>query len=169
MKRLLALLCVLALAGCSTADGGKGSSSPSSLVDRPIAVVEGSSSSGDLEVYDPWGITLSLKDVTPTGLTIVCTQSGGEDVAELASGEYYRVEELHGDHWHECEIVFEGNAAFTMEAWIIPMDDSVEWEVDWEWLYGELPSGTYRIGKEIRNFRGTGDFDETIYYAEFSI
>jgi len=56
-----------------------------------------------------------------------------------------------------------------MEAWIIPMNDSVEWNVDWEWLYGQLSPGTYRIVKEIMNFRGTGDYDKAEYYAEFTI
>jgi len=169
MKRLLIALCaLLALTGCSAWGGGE-NASPSSLADRPVAVVEGSSSSSDLEIHDPWGIALTVKDVTPTGLTIICTQSGGDGVAELQSGQYYRLEELHGDHWHECGIVFEGDASFTMEAWIIPMNDSVEWNVDWEWLYGQLSPGTYRIVKEIMNFRGTGDYDKAEYYAEFTI
>lgn len=174
MKRLLALLCtMLALTGCS-AWGGEENASPSSLVDRPVTVVTESSSS-DLEPYesagtsDSWGVALTVKNVTPTGLTIVCTQSGGENVAELHSGHYYRLEELHGDHWHECEIVFEGDYAFTAEAWIIPMEDSVEWHTGWEWLYGALSPGTYRVVKEIMNFRGTGDFDVDEYYAEFTI
>ena len=169
MKRMLALMCaLLLLTGCS-AGGGKENASPSSLTERPIAVVEGSSSSGDLEINDPWGIALTVKEVTPTGLTIVCTQSGGTDVAELNTGSYFVVEQLHGDHWDACTSIIEGELAWTAEAWMIPMGDSVEWEVDWAWLYGELTAGTYRIGKEIMNFRGPGDFDKETYYAEFTI
>jgi hypothetical protein len=41
--------------------------------------------------------------------------------------------------------------------------------VDWGWLYGALPSGQYRIGKEIMNFRGAGDFDKSMAYAEFTV
>ena len=168
MKRLLILLCALLLTGCASGKGGKENASPSSLTERPIAVVEGSSSSGDLEISDPWGIALTAKNVTPTGLTVICTQSGGTNVAQLHSGQYYVLEELHGDHWHECEPVIE-NYGFTEEAWIIPLDDSVEWKVDLEWLYGELAPGTYRVGKEITNFRGTGDYDSAVYYAGFTI
>ena len=58
---------------------------------------------------------------------------------------------------------------WTAEAWIIPMNDTVEWEVDWEWLYGSLTEGRYRIGKEIMDFRGTGDYDKEMHYAEFEI
>ena len=45
----------------------------------------------------------------------------------------------------------------------------MEWQTDWSWLHGELPAGEYRIGKEVMNFRGTGDFDEMPYYAEFVV
>jgi len=63
--------------------------------------------------YD-WGITLTAENVTPSGLTLVSEQSGGENIAQLETGEY-------------------------------------------------------RIGKEFMSFRGTGDFDKQVIYAEFSI
>ena len=40
---------------------------------------------------------------------------------------------------------------------------------NWEWLYGELPEGNYRIAKEIMDFRETGEYDTAIHYAEFRI
>lgn len=42
-------------------------------------------------------------------------------------------------------------------------------DVDWNWLYGVLEPGRYRIIKPVDDFRGTGDF--TMYYlgAEFEI
>ena len=168
MKRLLVLLCALVLTGCAAENLTKENASPSSLVDRPIAVVEGSTSYGDLEINDPWGITLTAKNVTPTGLTIVCTQSGGTDVAELNTGSAFVLEQFNEGRWQACESVIE-NYGFTAEAWMIPQGDSVEWDVDWEWLYGKLDSGDYRVGKEILNFRGTGDYDKAMYYAEFTI
>ena len=48
-------------------------------------------------------------------------------------------------------------------------NDSREFELNWEWLYGKLPAGTYRIGKEIMDFRETGDYDTEWYYTEFEI
>lgn len=38
-----------------------------------------------------------------------------------------------------------------------------------EWLYGTIPNGKYRIGKEIMDFKGPGDYDNAIYFAEFEI
>ena len=65
--------------------------------------------------------------------------------------------------------VIDGEIGWNDVAWIISMDDTTEMEVNWEWLYGKLPTGKYRIGKEITDFRSSGDFDTAIYYAEFEI
>ena len=123
----------------------------------------------DVPKYD-WGVTLSAKDVTEKGLTIVCKQSGGEEVSELFTGSFYTLQRSEDGEWKDIEFLpQEYDVAWTSEAWIIPKDESTEWEVDWEWLYGKLPEGEYRIGKEIMNFRKTGDYDEEIIYAYFEI
>ena len=56
-----------------------------------------------------------------------------------------------------------------MEAWSIPRNKRVEWSVNWETLYGSLPTGYYRIGKEIMDFRAGGDYDKYNCYAEFTV
>lgn len=65
--------------------------------------------------------------------------------------------------------VIDGEIGWTSEAWMIPMNSEREWEANWEWLYGKLPAGTYRIGKEIMDFRGSSDYDIAVYYVEFNI
>lgn len=119
-----------------------------------------------------WGVTLIAKDVTPEGMTLVCTQSGGSPTGELSTGTYYVLEQEVQGVW--CIVEYAENmrgkeVCWDAVAWIIPMNDTVEWEVDWEWLYGSLEPGHYRIGKEIMDFRGTGDYDKEMYYAEFAI
>ena len=71
--------------------------------------------------------------------------------------------------WKEMPYVIDGEIGWTQEAWIIPMNDSCEWEINWEWLYGKLPIGKYRIGKEITDFRAAGDYDKAVYFVEFTI
>ena len=117
-----------------------------------------------------WGIKLSADSVTPKGLTIVCFQSGGENVAQLQTGSYYVLQKLENESWVDVEhLPQEHPVGWTMEAWEIQKESTTFWEVGWEWLYGELPAGEYRIGKEIINFRGTGDYDKEICYADFVI
>ena len=117
---------------------------------------------------ETWGITLGVEDIKSTGLTLNCTQSGGEPTGDLHTGGWYVLEMWTKEYgWEQVPCYAE--VMWTQEAWMIPMNDSCKWEVNWEWLYGELPEGKYRIGKEITDFRGTGDYDSAIYYAEFEI
>ena len=116
-----------------------------------------------------WGITLQAENVTAKGLTLVCTQSGGENVVELSTGSFFIIQKHDGSAWSDVPYLAEGDVQWTMEGWLIPLNDSLSWDISYEWLYGELPAGNYRIGKEIMNFRGPGDYDEERFYAEFTV
>ena len=114
---------------------------------------------------DDQGITLSVTDVTPTGLTVVFKQSGGNPTGELMTGSYYRLENKD----KELAYIVEGDVAWTAEAYMIQKDGETEMQANWEWLYGTLEPGTYRIFKGVMDFRGPGDFDEREYSAEFTV
>lgn len=124
-----------------------------------------------LVLTDPnWGINLTATNVTPTGVTIHCTQSGGEPTGELQTGSYYVIEKYVEGAWEKVEYLpHEHEIAWTAEAWGIPKNEVCQWEVNWEWLYGKLQKGRYRIGKDITDFRGTGDYDQALHYAEFEV
>lgn len=119
------------------------------------------------ESISNWGITFTAENITPTGVVIKCTQTGGEQTGELQTGSYFIVEIFNDGIWQEADCFAE--VAWTSEAWIIPMNAEVTWEVNWENLYGELSEGQYRIGKKIMDFRGPGDYDSAMHYAEFEI
>lgn len=119
---------------------------------------------------ETWGITLTAENVTPTSATIKCTQSGGEPTGELHTGSWYILETWTQENgWKEMPYVIDEEIGWNDIAWIIPKGDTVEWEVNWELLYGKLSVGKYRIGKEITDFRAIGDYDEAIYFVEFEI
>ena len=119
--------------------------------------------------YD-WGVTLEATEVTSKGMTLVCHQSGGANVVELSTGSFYTLQRQDKKEWVDVDTLpQEGEIAWDALAWLIKVDDSTNWDVAWGWLYGELPAGTYRIGKEIMNFREPGDFDTMMCYAEFTI
>lgn len=115
----------------------------------------------------PLGVTMTAESITPTGLILVCTQSGGMPTGELQTGSPFWLETWVDGQWERTprDTV---EIAWTMEAWAIPKNKSVEWVVDWENIYYPLPAGRYRIGKEIMDFRGAGDYDEYRCYAEFA-
>ncbi len=122
-----------------------------------------------VEEPDEWGITLSAEDVTPTGMTLVCTQSGGEFNGQLETGSYYALERLVKGEWLPVGIQPGLEVSWTMEAWCIQPNFVTRWKVNWECLYGHLEPGTYRMSKGIMDFWGTGQYAEKTYYAKFSI
>ncbi len=114
----------------------------------------------------PLGVTLHAEAVTDKGMTLVCTQSDGNPSGELQTGSPYWLEVRGNDgHWQEAES-YELEFGWSEEAYPIPANDTVRWEVDWSWLYGSLPDGTYRLSKEIMDFRGTGDYDTYRLYTD---
>ncbi len=114
-----------------------------------------------------WGISLSTQEETSTGIVILCTQTGGNPTGELQTGGYYILETLQDGVWKEAPCFAE--VAWTQEAWVILPGSTAKWEVDWDWLYGELSPGSYRIGKNFMDFRDTGNYDSKMFYAEFAI
>lgn len=117
-----------------------------------------------------WGVTLEVDNVTANGLTMICTQSGGNPSGELQTGSDYVLEECINGNWYKVEyIIDEYNVSWTAEARIIPMNDSVSWDFNWEYLYGELAAGEYRIGKDIMDYRNPGNYDIARGYVEFVI
>ena len=119
---------------------------------------------------DALGLKLTIYNVTPTGLTLVFNQAGGNPSGELGTGSRYWLESQKDDGWVPVEMLpTQHEIGWTDESYPIGMNDSTEAEVNWEWLYGRLPYGNYRIGKEIMDFRDTGDYDIYSYYGYFEI
>lgn len=127
----------------------------------------GSSVSG--EVPDEWGITLSAEDATHTGMTLVCTQRGGKARGELQTGSYFVLERFVEGEWLPVGTMPGLEEVWTSEAWYIEPGAVTRWKVDWEWLYGYLDPGSYRISKIIMDFRSAGKYTEKTYSAEFGI
>ena len=119
------------------------------------------------EGFPNWGLTLSVKDVTESGLTLVCTQSGGELTGELQTGSDYKLIVLK-EAWEDVPTIIE-DYGWTAEAYMIAKDDVTEFEIKWEWLYGKLPAGTYRLVKGYTDFRESGDYNNFAYWTEFEI
>lgn len=121
---------------------------------------------------DKWdnalGIGFSVSNVTAAGLTLICEQSGGNPTGTLQTGRMYWLEKEVGGEW-EAINALQDLVVWTDEALLIHMNGKTEWPLNWSHIYGTLPAGTYRIGKNIMDFRGTGDYDEQAYYTEFEI
>ncbi|MBQ8002553.1 MAG: hypothetical protein IJ297_03830 [Clostridia bacterium] len=119
---------------------------------------------------DKWGLMLWAEDVTGKGLTLVCEQFGGAAEGSLQTGEWYSLEVMNEDYaWEAVDTKPLIDYAWNSVAYQIKNNDITKFAIDWEWLYGELGEGHYRIGREIMVYRAPGDFDKDIYYADFFV
>lgn len=109
-----------------------------------------------------WGIELSVTDVTSTGATIVCERTGGNPVLDLEAGEGYTLQKKGLFGWKDVKMV---NMMFVNSVLYVIEDGETEyWTVDWEYVYGELSAGKYRVVKIFEDAEQRAKF-----YAEFTI
>lgn len=115
-----------------------------------------------------WGIRLTAEDVTPTGMTLVCTQQGGQPKGELETSPYFKLEVLSPNGWSYVKPL---SAEYIYEDVLLTIDkeNTVRWEINWENYYGVLPAGTYRLTKHITDFVNENDQMRDFYFAEFTI
>ena len=97
---------------------------------------------------DETAVFMDVSHVTASGLTVRFRQCDERDYDEIFFGEGYTLSRLEGDGWTEVPAVID-DWAFTAEAILIPALGETELETDWEWLYGRLTPGTYRITKTV--------------------
>lgn len=117
---------------------------------------------------DKIGMYLSLKNISRTGATLVFHQYDAKaPTGELQYGTEFALEILKDGKWEDAPITIEGDYGFQALAFMIPAGELTEAELPWEWLYGELEAGQYRVKKSITDFRGTGDYDKYTVYAHF--
>ena len=119
---------------------------------------------------------MTLEDITPTGAKAVFTHSG--EGAMLTTGEMYILEKLVDGQWIALEPI--NDFAWTLVAYHIPNNDSRSFDTDWEYAYGALPTGKYRLAKSLRiegvrtneyqgNKRIEHYTEDKVFYAEFEI
>lgn len=153
---LLSISCALMLAACGAAsNGAEDAKSPSVVIQDGV------------ESPDAWGISLTVEKVTSKGATLICTQKNGRAEGTLETGSAYWIEKKEEDRW--VTVQPQAEPVWDMMAYLIPSGETIQWELDWTWLYGELGAGTYRICKTVVDFKESGSSESRNYCAEFTI
>ena len=100
-------------------------------------------------------VSIRISDVSESGATVTIKDTNKEP---FLYGEWYSVEKYDGGQWTEIEPIIE-NYAFTMIGYIPDENDEVKFEINWEWFYGKLPAGSYRLIKSVDNKYMSVSFD----------
>ena len=116
----------------------------------------------------PIELTMLVEDVTPVGAKLMFTHTDSSSLKNFQTGSWYQLEKEVNGEWQELDYVLTNSEiAWTDEAWIINKDSETEFEENWEWLYGKLETGKYRITKEVMDLKMTGDYDTYTLTAQF--
>ena len=90
-------------------------------------------------------VTFQIFDISPTGATLVITDTNAEP---YLYGEWYKIQRLTDGQWMDVPHVID-NAAFNAMGYIPDANGEVKFTINWEWFYGKLPSGEYRLWKQV--------------------
>lgn len=165
----LALAALLVLSGCGQSPAA-GEGAGSGQAPDASAIQSQTDPAPEQHTEDPRGLTLTAEAVTDTGLTLCFTQAGEGPTGELQTGSYFWLERWEDGAWQAVEtLIPEEELAWDAVAYSIRADADTRMEVNWSVVYGALPDGQYRLGKEVTDFRGTGDYDTRSYSVAFTL
>lgn len=141
-KIILAILC-LTLTGCQ--------GTPKQEVNIPI--------------NPGWSITYDGK-ATNTNISFTITD---QQENPNTYGEWYEIEKLVDDEWQKVPTI--NTCVFNDIGLQADKDKSIVFNIDWEYCYGTLDSGKYRIVKYYIPYldRAATEEDREYFYVEFTI
>ena len=107
------------------------------------------------------------EDVENTGLTLKCETVDWDGEGELAVSEEFWLEEWDGNAYIRME--FATQREWDDEPTVLTAEKTAVWEINWENIYGQLPSGYYRIGRTVTLHTDSGQTQEMACYAKFRL
>ncbi len=120
------------------------------------------------------GVTLSVEKYTGTSgdleinNLIRLNYQSSDDVGKiLQTGAWFTIQRKVDGAWYDLVPIAE--VAWEEIAYNVPAGETTVLPVTWEYLYGELPPGEYRIVISIQDWRAPGDFDTYYLADEFEI
>lgn len=124
----------------------------------------------ETEPTSKWGVSIKPERVSRTGATAIFNYSGsvpGEEGAELTYGDFLSLDRWDNDKWVSVEELpgyeyYVGDSSY-------PVMDGYGMVHEWDSRFGELPDGTYRLGKLLTLTRANGITPRQMVYGEFTL
>lgn len=109
-------------------------------------------------------VLLSIKEgsLTRKGVTLILTNNSDKN---YSYGNPYEIEIKKNGEWHKINV----ELYFTLPALHLASKESKELEIDWEYGYGKLANGTYRIIKNLNYENEDGTYESFNVAVEFTI
>lgn len=122
------------------------------------------------ELNEIENVSMTIKDgtLTRSGATVIINDSNG--VGTYVYGTEFRVDKKVNGEWKELEYAHD-DFGFTEMAYYVNDNGKLEFDCDWEYMYGKLSNGEYRIVKDTFLESETPITEEDMLYfsVEFTI
>ena len=121
-------------------------------------------------IYDPEaGVTVTLQDISNIGATIVIRREDEDAGAKVTCGDAYILQRRVDGEWQDAETVIE-DYGFTAIGYTVPCGEEVSNYYKWDWLYGVLEPGEYRMVYDVfRKTEGAGSSQTYREYIRFGL
>ena len=144
MKRIvlfiISVMCVVFLAGCSYLFG-----TSDDFVSEITIVTE---SADTEEIPDDWDIRMTTENISADGLKLKAELFGAKD-REINTGAEFWLDVRTEDGWQEAQRITDEDICWNAIAYVVTDTQPAEWDIGWEFIYGTLEDGQYRIGKKF--------------------
>ncbi|MDR2590703.1 MAG: hypothetical protein LBC71_06945 [Oscillospiraceae bacterium] len=110
--------------------------------------------------------SISILNVSPSGLSFVLDNPTDN---EIIFGEDYSLLVKDNNIWETVIPIIEDWGFNDVANILAPNETSVSMDINWQWLFGELPAGNYIFRKSVIFIRSPGDYDEFIVEQQFTI
>src|SRR5690625_3968932 len=115
--------------------------------------------------FDGVSMTVQEGGISPTELTVIFENNSNK---QAVYGEYFSLEKAFEGDWYQVPTIID-EYGFNDIGYELAPSENEAFVIDWDWLYGSLDNGEYRIVKDILDFRDTGDSDKYYLAAQFTI
>lgn len=124
----------------------------------------------ETEPASKWGVSIKPERVSRTGAAAIFNYSGsipGEEGAELTYSDFLTLDRWENNQWVSVEELsgyeyYVGDSSY-------PVMDGYGMVHEWDSRFGELPDGTYRLGKLLTLTRSGGITSQQMVYGEFTL
>ncbi len=102
------------------------------------------------------GVSIKIKEgtLTNTGATLIITDITDNN---YSYGESYRIDKKENGKWREAPKVIE-DAFFNEPAYQLDENNQIIRKINWEWIYGKLKPGTYRLVTKASDKKISAEF-----------
>lgn len=151
IKVIFIIICLIVLSGCISSNE---------------TVKLKSTETGKVNTLNDVHLEIVENTLSSEGLTLLIVNES--DKTLTYNGSFFLEKKIDGN-WYEVNDILGGKFGFDDEGLGTNAQETTELEIEWDWLYGNLNAGKYRLIKDVLVFRESGGFDNHSLAVEFEL